>query len=137
MPINIDFAFLGDSTVLGMEDDKIQTQAEMNQEACQKYQDADSELNKVYKQILDEYKSEPVFIEKLKEAQRAWLVFRNAHLDSLYPEQNKIAVYGTVYPMCRCIMLSEFTNQRTNELRKWIRGIEEGESCSGSIRIKK
>lgn len=112
-----------------------QTQAEMNQGSCSKYKDADAEMNKMYKRILNEYKSKPIFIKKLKAAQRAWLRFRDAHLDSLYPAQNATE-YGSVYPMCRCMVLEELTNQRKEQLLKWITGVEEGDVCSGSIKIR-
>lgn len=113
-----------------------QTQAEMNQDACGQYKQADAELNMVYKEILNEYKSQAVFIRKLKSAQRAWLEFRDAHLNSVFPEQEKIRQYGSVYPMCRCIVLTELTRERTEKLKKWITGNEEGDVCTGSIKIK-
>ena len=114
-----------------------QTQAEMNQGSCSKYKDADAEMNKLYKQILNEYKSKPIFIQKLKAAQRAWLRFRDAQLDSLYPAPNKATEYGSVYSMCRCMVLEELTNQRKEQLQRWISGVEEGDVCSGSIRIRR
>ena len=54
-------------------------------------------MNKVYKRILNEYGMKPVFIQKFKSAQRSWLRFRDSHLNSLYPEQNKTREYGTAY----------------------------------------
>ena len=46
-------------------------------------------MNRVYKQVQAEYKSETTFIKKLGAAQRAWLAFRDAHLEALYPEIDK------------------------------------------------
>ena len=113
-----------------------QTQTKLNQDACRRLQGADVELNRVYNQILNEYGRETMFIEKLKIAQRAWLAFRDAHLDSLYPAIDQQSTYGSVYPMCRCSAMAEITTQRVAELRKWIKGTQEGDVCSGSIRIK-
>ena len=113
-----------------------QTQGELNDQACLKYKKADAEMNSIYKQILDSYKSEAVFVAKLKTAQRAWVAFRDAHLESLYPEPNKLQSYGSVNPMCQCIVLAELTTERTKALRQWLRGIPEGDVCSGSVRIK-
>ena len=112
-----------------------QTQTDMNQEAHREYQQADAEMNSIYKQILAQYKGQTIFIKKLKTAQRAWLVFRDAHLESLYPEKDK-RQYGSVYPMCRAIHLRDLTKKRTEELKKWVDGIEEEEVCSGSVRIR-
>ena len=113
-----------------------QTQTKLNQDACRRLQGADVELNRVYNQILNEYGRETMFIEKLKIAQRAWLAFRDAHLDSIYPATDQQSTYGSVYPMCRCSAMAEITTQRVAELRKWIKGTREGDVCSGSIRIK-
>lgn len=110
-----------------------QTQLEMNQEACGEYKKADTELNKVYNQILREYQQEKIFVQKLKAAQRAWMAFRDAHLAAIYSDPHP----GTVESMCRCLKLTELTNERTKVLRQWIEGIEEGDVCAGSIRWKK
>ena len=113
-----------------------QTQLELNQEACDEYKKADAELNKVYNQILREYQQDKVFVQKLKAAQRAWIAFRDAHLASLYPNPHP-GFYGSVNPMCRCLRLAEWTTERTKVLREWIEGIEEGDICAGSVKMKK
>jgi uncharacterized protein YecT (DUF1311 family) len=112
-----------------------QSQAKLNDEACSEFQKADEEMNSIYKQILIQYKDDSIFIEKLKVAQRAWLLFRDAHLESLYPEEDKLLYYGSVYSMCRCIALAGLTRKRTEELKLWLTGMEEGDVCGGSIRI--
>ena len=114
-----------------------QTQAEMTRDACDKYKIADEKMNKTYRQILREYEGQTAFIENLKKAQRAWILFRDAHFESVYPDPNKLAAYGSVNPMCQCITLTELANQRTEVLKRWIDGIAEGDVCSGSIRRRK
>jgi uncharacterized protein YecT (DUF1311 family) len=109
-----------------------QTQAELNRDAGATYKNADAEMNRTYKQILDKYQRDTVFIEKLKTAQRAWIKFRDADLESLYPDAP--SAYGSVNPMCRCIALAELTKQRTKSLKRWIDGVEEGDVCAGSIK---
>ena len=113
-----------------------QTQGEMNQQACGEYKKADAELNKVYQQVLRENKTDVVFARKLRNAQRAWVTYRDAHVESLYPSANPRFEYGSVYPMCYCEALTELTKKRTEELRRWIEGVEEGDVCSGSVKIK-
>jgi uncharacterized protein YecT (DUF1311 family) len=114
---------------------RAQAEADLNPDACIKYKKADSELNSVYQRILNEYKSDTVFIRKLRAAQRAWIVYRDAQLESLYPAQNKQSSYGSVYPVCRCLELIRLTNNRTIELRRWLDGVVEGDVCSGSVKI--
>ena len=112
-----------------------QTQPELNAEACREFRIADDELNKTYNQILRIYKDNAEFIEKLKTAQRAWLVFRDAHLASIYPKAKPVE-YGSIKPVCRCDILSKLTNERTKALNVWLTGVDEGETCAGSIKFK-
>jgi uncharacterized protein YecT (DUF1311 family) len=114
---------------------KVQTQPELNMDACGKLQKADAELNRTYNEILRVYKDDTEFIGKLKAAQRAWIAFKDAHLASIYPKSGK-GEYGSVKPMCTCEILAEFTGERTKALNQWLTGVEEGETCAGSIKLK-
>lgn len=111
-----------------------QTQAQMNQEARSEYQKADAELNQVYARIQKEYAKEAEFLRKLRAAQRAWVTFRDAHVEALFPAANKQREYGTVYPLCRLQVLTELTKERTAQLNTWIKGVGEGDTCGGSRR---
>ncbi len=111
-----------------------QTQVEMNEEAGNEYKKSDTELNTVYKKILTEYKSDPIFIDRLKKTQRIWISYRDAELEMKFPAKNKQLEYGSIYPMCASLFLKELTKERTEKLRIWLNGIEEGDLCSGSIK---
>src|SRR5262245_60054345 len=93
------------------------------------FKTADMELNRVYKEVLSVYKDDKDFIKNLRIAQQAWLKFRDAHLEALYPKADKQAAYGSVYPMCAGNVLAGLTEARTKQLRIWLEGIEEGEVC--------
>ena len=113
-----------------------QTQLEMNEQACSKYKLADAELNRVYQQILRDYQTNTTFIQKLKSAQRAWLIYRDAQLAAIYPDPNP-STYGSVNPICFCYELQGLTLARTKELKRWIEGTTEGDVCAGSARVQK
>lgn len=113
-----------------------QTQQEMNMTAKQAYIKSDKELNDVYQNILSEYKNDTLFIEKLKKSQRLWILFRDAELDMKFPKKNKGINYGSVYPMCVSYYLKSLTEQRTQTLEVWLTGIEEGELCKGSVKLR-
>lgn len=113
-----------------------QTQMEMNQTADKTYLMADKELNRVYTQILIEYKNEPNFIEKLKISQRLWIKFRDAELEMKFPESDKRSNYGSMYPMCASGYLEQITKERTKKLMEWLKPIPEGEGCAGSIKYR-
>lgn len=112
-----------------------QTQEEMNQEAYGYYQRAEAELNQVYQQILNDYQYDALFIEKVKAVQRIWISYRDAQVLMKFPYENKGSEYGDVYPMCVSHYLQDLTQIRTEELRMWVHGVEEGDICSGSVKI--
>jgi uncharacterized protein YecT (DUF1311 family) len=113
-----------------------QTQLDLEEKACAELKKADNELNKVYKKVLAEYKDEKLFLEKLKKAQKAWLAYRDAHVESIYPESDTALQYGSAYGMCRCKELAELTRQRTKILKQWSNGVEEGDVCVGSRKFQ-
>lgn len=107
-----------------------QSQAAMDACAAQGLSAADKELNQVYQQVLKKYTANKVFIAKLKAAQKAWLAFRDAELAARFPEDK--SQYGTAYPMCANNELEAMTRQRTEQLKQWLKGAQEGDVCAGS-----
>ena len=114
-----------------------QTQLEMNIEANEAYKESDNELNQVYKKVSLKYKSDTAFISALKKTQRLWISFRDAELEMKFPADNKRLEYGSVYPMCVSLFLKDFTDKRTERLRDWLIGGEDGEVCQGSAGVRK
>lgn len=96
------------------------------------FEKADTQMNKTYNQVLKKYAKDKDFISKLRTAQLAWIKYRDAHLDSIYPKKDKTLNYGSVYPTCYALMLTQMTELRTAQLNQWVTGMEEGEVCSGS-----
>lgn len=107
----------------------------MNQTAGEKYSMADKEMNRVFNQILIDYKNDSNFIEKLKVSQRLWIKFRDAELEMKFPESDK-RYYGSMYPMCASGYLEQLTKERTKKLMEWLNPIPEGECCGGSIKYR-
>jgi uncharacterized protein YecT (DUF1311 family) len=111
-----------------------QTQYELNTCAGSEFAAADQTLNEVYEQVLRQYRTDRPFIEKFKVAQRAWLRFRDAEMEALFPKADEQGEYGSVFPMCFAQWKSQLTHERTDQLRRWLKGGEEGDACRGSIR---
>jgi len=111
-----------------------QTQNELNIKAKSEYEKTDNELNQVYQKLLQDYKSDTVLIKIMKEAQRQWVKFRDAQVKMKYPPYKDAG--ESVLPMCRNNYLKELTTERIKELNQWVDGVEEGDVCSGSIKIK-
>jgi uncharacterized protein YecT (DUF1311 family) len=113
--------------------EKAVTQLESNDCAGKEYQEADAELNRVYKAILEKYKRDALFVEKLRAVQRAWLAYRDAEIEAKYPHAGEGNYYGSIFPMCDQLYRAQLTQERTKKLREWLDGGEEGDACSGSV----
>lgn len=113
-----------------------QTQLQLNEQTCGEFQRADVELNRVWKEIQAKYRGEKQFLAKLREAQRAWLRFRDTQLEAMYPGKDKRSTYGSIYETCRCSALTELTRQRLAQLKRWSDGVLEGDVCAGSAHTR-
>ena len=110
-----------------------QSQTELQIDAFNSYKKADKELNRVYQAIISEYSEDSVFIENLIISQRIWIQFRDAEFKMKYPDNVE---YGSVQEMCEAMYLEKLTKERIKTLNVWLKGLEEGEVCSGSVKIK-
>lgn len=115
--------------------DKAQTQTDMNSCAGGDFTQIDNELNSLYQKILSEYADDPKFIAKFKASQRAWLKFRDAEMEALFPHGEEVGYYGSIYPVCNSNWLTVLTKERIAQLKKWADKVKEGDVCSGSIKV--
>ncbi|MGY3040437.1 uncharacterized protein YecT (DUF1311 family) [Rhodanobacter sp. TND4EL1] len=115
------------------------SQTELNACAGAEFGRADAELNRVWKAIQARYDDQPKFLAQLKKAQQAWLVFRDAEMAAkfpLAPGERANVQYGSVFPMCESGFKARLTTQRVAQLKVWLDGVEEGDVCSGSVKLK-
>ncbi|MCL1124056.1 lysozyme inhibitor LprI family protein [Shewanella surugensis] len=129
-------AFMSSSAVFAKEPNrclsKAYTQMEMNRCAGVGLEEADVQLNRVYKKIKTVYSEDKVFLGKLKSAQLAWITSRDADFDLQYPHKEEPRYYGSVFPMCAADHKVQLTLKRVAFLKQWLVGTEEGDVCSGS-----
>jgi uncharacterized protein YecT (DUF1311 family) len=81
---------------------------------------ADADLNRVYRELLSKLKNDDNATKKLRAGQRAWLAFRDAHLQELYSAKDKQAEYGSMYPMCYAQVSTAMTKERVGQLRRML-----------------
>ena len=110
-----------------------QTQAELNTMQYDSYKKTDKKLNEVYQAILKEYKSDIEFIKNLRASQRIWITFRDAEVKVKFPDRED-GYYGSIHPLCVSLYLEDLTQDRISTLNLWLKGSEEGDGCSGSIK---
>ena len=113
-----------------------ETQYNIDEQLKDEYETVNTELDNLYNLILEEYSNDLVFIEKFQMAQNNWILFRDSHVDSLFPEEDKRFKYGSAYIMCYMIEMIQLTQQRIDQLDRWLQGVEDGELCRGSIKRK-
>lgn len=122
------------ATLFGQDSDPCndhQSQADLNACEAKHFKSADVEMNQAYRQLLTKYRSDAEFVKKLKLAQRAWLNYRDADMDSLYYQRDKPLAYGSVFPMCWAMEMTELTSERTKELKSML-DVQEGDVCGFS-----
>lgn len=104
---------------------KASTQSAMNQCAADDLRHADAELNATYQKVLSKYSNDPKQIARIKKA-AAWLAFRDAEIEALFPESSRS---GSVSTMCGMLQLARLITERTKALKAMFEH-EEGDVCA-------
>ncbi|MBI3476990.1 MAG: DUF1311 domain-containing protein [Acidobacteria bacterium] len=115
-------------------DKTAQTESDLTVCASHAYKGADDELNRIYQSLLKNAANDPVALDKIRAAQNAWVVFRDAQLAALYPAEDKQREYGTVFPMCANLALADLTRQRIDTLKHMLNRVE-GDVCAGGSKV--
>ena len=122
--------FAAPASPLGKACDDARSQLDINECAAREAGKADTELNVVYRQVMQKLQGQPVAIEKLRAAQRLWVQLRDADIDARYPvgrDENPRVLYGSMYPALYSADKAELTRQRTHWLRATFLDRAEGE----------
>lgn len=88
------------------------TRADLESCAAKDYEEADAALNKAYKEAMARLDASEQK-EKLKEAQRAWIKFRDLHCECEYLSWDG----GSIAGLARINCLTSLTNERTGHLK--------------------
>jgi uncharacterized protein YecT (DUF1311 family) len=88
--------------------DGAKTQVAMNTCASDEAAGADAQLNDVYRTLLQKT-TDTTAATKIKVSERAWIAYRDAYIDAMYPAENKQAEYGSVYPMEIALLRAKLT----------------------------
>ncbi len=107
------------------------SQAAMNAAAAREYKRADDTLSAVYNKVSAKYQDDREFIAKYTAAQVAWIAFRDAHLDAVFPKEDKSS-YGSMYPMVYHLYKAELTWDRVKQLNEWLVDAPEADPAAAS-----
>jgi uncharacterized protein YecT (DUF1311 family) len=109
-----------------------QTQGEVNEEACSRAIQAESQLEVEYQRLVKEAGDHGLLVQaKLRSAQDAWKSFRDAEIGARYPLEEQHA-YGTVLSMCQCAYREKLARERTQQLQLAFKFVE-GDVCSSTL----
>ena len=97
--------------------EKGKTQAEMNACANEEAARADAELNSTYRTLLSKAAAQPEAVVKIKAAERAWIAYRDAFVDAMFPAKDKQAEYGSMFPMQVALLRAKLTQQQVAALK--------------------
>jgi uncharacterized protein YecT (DUF1311 family) len=88
------------------------TQASINACASEEAERADTELSRLYSELLSLVGGRREIVVKIKTAQNAWLSWRDAYMDAMYPAKDKQFEYGSVYPTNANLLRAKLTQQQ-------------------------
>ncbi|MDR3734293.1 MAG: lysozyme inhibitor LprI family protein [Acidobacteriaceae bacterium] len=103
-------------------------QSGMNYCAAEDTKRSDQELNRVYQQLLAKVKTDVLATNKIKMAERAWVAYRDAEIDAMWPLGNAME-YGSVNPMCVYMYRKDLIDARIKQL-KFMLSSESGDVCA-------
>ena len=100
---------------------KAKAQMEMNGCASQEAARVDAKLNHVYGQLLTKAGTDANAVAKIKAAERAWIAYRDAYIEAMYPASDKQAQYGSIYPMDVALLTTKLTQQHITDLEELLK----------------
>lgn len=92
------------------------SQTELDLCASEEAKRVDIELNTVYAKLLAKLSDDKNAVAKTKAAERAWIAYRDAYIDAMYPDEDKQAAYGTIFPMEVDLLRARLTREQIRAL---------------------
>jgi uncharacterized protein YecT (DUF1311 family) len=92
---------------------KAMTQTAITSCAAEELTRAGRALNIVYAKLIRAVADRPETLAKVRTAERAWITYRDAYLEAVFPAKAKQAEYGSIYLMEADQFLADLTRQQT------------------------
>jgi uncharacterized protein YecT (DUF1311 family) len=92
----------------------------MNRKAMEMLELTEANMGKVYRQILKERAGEKAFLADLKAAQKAWRLYVEFHLKTLFPVkhgEDPTLTYGSIYHLEYAEAKTALVEQRIGQLK--------------------
>ncbi len=105
---------------------KAKTQTELNACASEEAARADAKLNEAYRKLLERGVRDSEPLTKLKVAENAWVAYRDAYMDAMYPAKDKQAEYGSLYPMESDLLRAKLTERQVQAVAELFEPLQSG-----------
>ncbi len=97
---------------------KAKTQHEMHVCASQEAARAEALLKDVYQKLLSKASGQKEALAKIEAAENAWITYRDAYMEAMYPAKDKQSEYGSIYPMNANLLLAKLTQRQIIALKE-------------------
>jgi len=104
--------------------DKANTQSEMNSCANEEVLRVEAELKDLQQKLALAARKEAGAIDKIGAAARAWITYRDAYLEAMYPAKDKQAAYGSIFPMEIGLLRAKLTREQIRALSELLKQYE-------------
>jgi uncharacterized protein YecT (DUF1311 family) len=74
----------------------------------------------IYQQLIRRFSTDPIAFEKIANAEKAWIAYRDAYIEAMYPTEDKQEAYATMYPMQASLTYARLTEQHIHALKDLI-----------------
>jgi uncharacterized protein YecT (DUF1311 family) len=110
------------------------SQTELNLNSEEMYIASSNELEVLLKKIQNDYSDDTTLLNNLQNSQKKWIDYRDAQILMKYPTNDPLR-NGSGFNTCYFSYLTDLTKNRIDHLLIWDKKAEEGDICSGSIKI--
>ena len=116
---------------------KASAQSEMNVCANEEAARVEAELSETYHRLLSMAANQPEAADKIKASEGAWIAYRDAYMEAMYPARDKQGEYGSIYPMEFDLRRAKLAQQHVAALRDLIEQYGGDQSATSTTKSTK
>jgi uncharacterized protein YecT (DUF1311 family) len=94
------------------------TQSEINRCFSEEVRRAELELKDVNQKLLTALAQDKQTIAKVTAAEKAWVAYRDAYIEAMWPAENKQATYGTIFRANALGLRAKLTRQHIEDVKE-------------------
>lgn len=124
------FLFLNIVTIAQTRNFNGDTQTDMNLDASKQYEVMNNTMINMYNKILHKNNNDKIFLNNFKKAQGNWLKWRELEIEAFFPKYpDSKTFYGSMKPLCVFSKLMDWTQERINQMKIYLKGVEVDDLC--------